>query len=221
VAERDSGAESNGKDTKQRILDAAERLFADQGFAASSLRSVTAEAGVNLAAVNYHFGSKESLLEAVLARRIEPMNRERLELLERLERPTVEGILEAFVGPALRMRADPERGGAAFVRLFGQILGQPNETMRLDFAKRFEEVAFRFVDALAGVLPELPRAEVMWRFLFVVGAMAHTMAMTNEVRRISHGLCDPSNVEATVQRLVPFLAAGMRTPAAVTAEGRR
>src|SRR5437762_13635541 len=73
-------------DTKTRILDAGEHLFMEHGFEATSLRQLTSAAGVNLAAVNYHFGSKEELFQAVLTRRLDPMNQERIQLLDRLER---------------------------------------------------------------------------------------------------------------------------------------
>ena len=87
--------------TKDRILDAAESLFMEHGFEATSLRSITAAAGVNLAAVNYHFGSKEELFQAVLTRRLDPMNQERVDLLDRFER-------DAAPAPR-RLRPDPRR----------------------------------------------------------------------------------------------------------------
>src|SRR5258705_11177243 len=89
-------------DTKHRILDSAERLFAEYGFAGVSLRAIIADAKVNLAAIHYHYHSKEALFDAVILRRLEPINRERLELLDALERtgkPTLEQILEAFFAP--------------------------------------------------------------------------------------------------------------------------
>src|SRR5690349_7711707 len=114
--------DATSADTKTRILDAAEQLFMEHGFEATSLRSLTAAAGVNLAAVNYHFGSKEELFQAVLTRRLDPMNQERIELLERVEREaggkpsTVEKILFAMLIPALRLARDEERGGKNFLR---------------------------------------------------------------------------------------------------------
>ncbi len=123
--------------TKEVILDAAEALFAEEGIEGASLRAITARAGVNLAAVNYHFQSKEGLVRAVFARRIEPLNRERIALLDRLEGaaapPTVEGILGAFVGPVIRrgprrqqsqesqQRAPEEQGLQTFRRLMGRM----------------------------------------------------------------------------------------------------
>src|SRR5437867_8837328 len=116
-------------DTKQRILDSAERLFADRGFAATSLRTIIADARVNLAAIHYHYRSKEALLDAVILRRLGPINRERLELLNACERaavngrPALEAVIEAFIAPAFRVGADPN-GGQIFVRLIGRILSE-------------------------------------------------------------------------------------------------
>src|SRR5258707_11212930 len=112
-------------DTKQRILDSAERLFAQSGFAATSLRSIIADAKVNLAAIHYHYHSKEALLEAVILRRLEPLNRRRLEMLDACERvadgkPSVESILEAFIAPTFRAVNDSE-SGKTFSLLMGRV----------------------------------------------------------------------------------------------------
>ena len=113
--------------TKERILDTAERLFAAQGYAATSLRGIIAEAGVNLAAVHYHFHSKEALLEAVILRRSVPANHERLALLDRFEKeaggnpPPLEKVIEAFVAPTLQMSRDPQSGSMVFMKLLGRL----------------------------------------------------------------------------------------------------
>src|SRR5438876_12457509 len=112
--------------TKERILDTAESLFMEHGYEATSLRAITAAAGVNLAAVNYHFGSKEELFQSVLTRRLHPMNQERVDLLTRLEREAApaplpcDRILSAMFVPALKLARDPERGGKDFLRLLGR-----------------------------------------------------------------------------------------------------
>src|SRR5512135_2832638 len=112
--------------TKERILDTAETLFMEHGFEATSLRAITAAAAVNLAAVNYHFGSKEELFQAVLTRRLDPMNQRRLALLDRFERDTAatplscERIIVALFIPALELARDPELGGKNFLRLLGR-----------------------------------------------------------------------------------------------------
>ena len=198
-------------DTKERILDAAEPLFADHGFAATSMRSITARAEVNLAAVNYHFGSKEALIDAVFTRRLHPLNEERLERLAQVEAessdqaPSLEQIVESFVGPALRLGHDQP----VFMRLLGHALSEPS--VREMFTEQFREVFQRFSVALKRALPSLPPEELVWRFLFMVGAMAYSMAMACDINRMSHGLCKSDDVEATLRRLVPFLAAGMRS----------
>lgn len=202
--------------TKERILDAAEELFADEGFA-TSLRAITASAGVNLAAVNYHFGSKDALIQEVFARRLGPLNDARLEQLDGLESaapdagPPLEGIVEAFVGPAIRMSHHPR--GATFMRLFGHTLSQPDDRIMRLFTGHFEVIIQRFTAALGRALPHLDGTEVFWRLLFMVGAMAHTMALSDKLPMITGGACDASDAEATVRRLVPFLAGGMRADA--------
>ena len=120
------GLGRRGNVTKDRILDAAESLFMEHGFEATSLRAITAAAGANLASVNYHFGSKEVLFQAVLTRRLDPMNQERLDLLTRLEREAepdalpCDRILSAMFTPALKLARDPARGGKNFLRLLGR-----------------------------------------------------------------------------------------------------
>ena len=210
--------------TRDRILDAAEELFAEQGFA-TSLRAITASAGVNLASVNYHFGSKEALIREVFHRRLGPLNAERVGLLDRLEAaageeaPPLETIIEAFVGPPLRMSHDPR--GATFMRLFGHSLGQRDDRILRMFAEEFRTVAERFGAALGRALPHLDRPEVLWRLLFMVGSMAHTMSLSDKLPELTRGVCAPADVEALILRLVPFVAGGMRAAAPVLESGGR
>jgi AcrR family transcriptional regulator len=206
-------------DTKTLILDAAEASFAERGIKGTSLRRIIGSAGVNLAAVHYHFGSREALLKAVLVRRLEPLNRERLKLLDRVEAEAGDGLLplepvvEALVGPPLRLIKDPERGGEVFMRLLGRILPEPDEPLQTLLAEQFDEVIERFFAALRRALPELPVRDLFWRAHFGVGAMAHTMCGCNILKTVSRGLCDPSDTEAVIRQLVLFMAAGMRAPA--------
>ena len=202
--------------TKTRILDAAERLFAELGFADTSLRSITAEAGANLAAVNYYFQSKEALLEAVLARRIGPINRERLSLLDACEAqagdnpPPIEGLIRAFLAPVL---SASHQGLAGFVRLFGRMHAEPGEAVEAVFHGQFAEIKSRFVAAFRRAMPNVPAEEMFWGVHFLIGAMAHTMSGLHHLKFISDGLCDPSDSEAILNRLVAFFAAGFRAPA--------
>ena len=206
------------KDTKAVILNAAEELFARKGPNATSLRQVIAKAKVNLAAIHYHFGSKESLLQAVLSRRLVPLNAERLALLEAAgrgrRRVPLEQVLEALVGPALRLSRDPRKGGAVFMRLLGRCFTEPDDKIQAMLDRQFTEVAEHFTPAFRRALPKLPPVDLFWRLHFLVGAMAHTMADAERLRVFSEGVCDPDDTEGTISRLVRFLAAGMRTKAA-------
>ncbi len=209
--------------TRKAILDAAELLFAERGYEGASLRQITSTAGVNIAAANYHFGSKEELLRATLTRRIGPVNEERLEMLaelgERRSAPKLEGILEALVAPALRLSRDQKRGGRVFMKLLGRIFADPGERLQALFLEQFDQIGGRFMPAFQRALPKLPPVELMWRMHFVIGVMAHTMADTQKLKHISRGACDPDDTEGIVRRMVAFLAAGMRAPVAPEGKG--
>jgi len=207
-------------DTKTRILDAAELLFMEHGFEATSLRAITAAAGVNLAAVNYHFGSKEELFQAVLTRRLDPMNQERVDLLTRLERDsgpaplTCERILSAMFVPALKLARDPQRGGKNFLRLLGRAYADPAPFIRKFLAGQYATMIERFKSAFARALPELPKKELSWRLHFIMGALSYTLAGTDALRLIAELTpAETGNDEALLHRLAPFLLAGLQSPA--------
>ena len=205
----------NRPDTRDRILDVAERMFAQQGFDLTSLRALTAGADVNLAAVHYHFGSKERLFEAVLVRLVEPVNAERLARLDAAGAqgaPALEAIIEAFVAPPLHAVTDARRADVARV-LMGRVMSSPDEQMRSLLLKLFGTVLDRFIPAVAHALPHLSREEVLWRFFFMIGVLVQTMSCGHHLRFVSGGSCDPARVEDAVPRIVQFVAAGMRAPA--------
>lgn len=205
-------ARSSPKDTKERLLDAAEILFADHGFSDASLRGITGEAQVNLAAVNYHFGSKEELFRAVLKRTLEPMNDERLRLLDetlRRDPKDLNGILRAFVGPPLRLQRERGPRGADFLRLLGHAQSDPTTKVRDMVIEQFREVFERFSGALMQALPHLPPDEVIWRMIFFVGSMAHTMALSSDIRRLTQGQLPDDDTEAAVARLIRFIRGGL------------
>jgi AcrR family transcriptional regulator len=206
-------------ETKGRILDVAERLFMEEGFAATSLRMITSQAQVNLAAVNYHFGSKEALVEAVLTRRLAPLNRIRVEELTSLEdagggKPLgVETILRAFVGAAAKLGDKPSAGGAIFLRLLGRAFTEPTEHVRNVLQRQYAEVANRFRLAFAAALPHLPEEELAWRMQFTFGAISYVMAGTDVLQLFATcRLSDMENYDAVMDRLVTFLAAGLKAP---------
>lgn len=203
-------------DTKERILDTAERLFAGQGYAATSLRAIISEAGVNLAAVHYHFHSKEALLEAIVLRRAEPANRERLELLERFEREAgdqplaLEKVIEAFVEPAFRVARDPSRGGPVFRQMIGRLYAEGDMIPRI-LASHFRPLLERFGEALQRALPALPPDELFWRIHFAFGAITQALRGGRDWE-IADSPLRESDAELTINRLVAFVSGGFRAP---------
>ena len=206
-------------DTKERILSAAESLFMERGYAATSLRLITAKAKVNLAAVNYHFGSKDALIREVLERRLGPLNSARIAHLDDLEsgahgRPlTTEQIMEAIVTPALPLSKDPPGESAVFLRLLGRAFSEPAQSMRAILPAQYRQLVLRFKEALVRALPDIPDQELTWRMHFMFGALSHTMADNDALKLIAacelEGVDDP---QAIIRRLVPFLAAGLQAP---------
>ena len=196
--------------TKEKILDAAEELFADHGFASTSLRDITTEADVNLAAVNYHFGSKLDLLRAVFARRIGPVNAERLERLDALEDPDVEAVLRAFIAPLFKRLREPGNGWAKFMQLVGRTHSDTNDEIRACLIEQIRVIAARFAGVLQTALPELPADVFSSRFHFFVGAMAHTLAFCRcQDMPLVSSLPEP---DAILENLVDFAVAGLCAP---------
>ncbi len=203
--------------TKTAILDAAERLFAANGFEATSLRTITAEAAANLGAVNYHFISKDGLILAVLKRMFQPVNERRLRLLDELEAraeagpPTVEEILEALFRPPLELVSQPAQGGWYFPRLLAFCLTEPGAYLKPLVEEEFALKTRRFHTALQRACPGLSKAEVRWRLHFAIGAFIHTAGHPQLLEITSEGLCKVGDPEAVLKRIVRFCAAGFRT----------
>jgi AcrR family transcriptional regulator len=200
-------------ETREKILDSAEKLFAEQGYAASSLRHIIADAGVNLAAIHYHFGSKEELLDEVILRRLRPVNEVRAEMLQRLEaeagdsQVSLEKTLEAFLLPA----ADLAVQHPQWVRLMGRMHA---EGLMPAFAQRHPLPVFtRFLDALKKALPHLSEEEFRWRIVFMFGAMAHSMAWPQRFAESR-----PDDLRRPLASLVSFLSGGFRAPATTPQE---
>ena len=202
-------------DTRDKILDTAERLIAQQGYAATSLRQIIAEAGVNVAAVHYHFGSKEDLLDELVQRKAVKVNGVRLARLDALEHEFRGGkldarpILEAFFEPAVEVAAAHPQ----FFLLMGRVI---SEGMLPDIAeKHFHPTMQRFQKALKQALPDVPPEELAWRLHFMVGAMAHTMASGPKLPRFG---ARETDLKRRMKLLVTFLAAGFRAPASKSEE---
>jgi AcrR family transcriptional regulator len=194
-------------DTKQKILDTAEELFGEYGYAATSLRHIITKAQVNLAAVHYHFGSKQDLLDKVIMRKAGPLNEHRLQLLHKFEAEaspepaSIEKILEAFIAPVFQLEKSPD-----FLKLMGRIhaegLGQGI------IQRNFQPIMDRFLSALRRSLPRMSSKEMVWKASFTLGAMGFALRAQPEFGLDSA----PEPPSIIIKRLVAFSSAGFRAP---------
>ncbi len=203
-------------DTKTRLLDAAEALFADHGIAATSLRDITTQAEANLAAVNYHFGGKDGLLTAVFGRRLRPVNQERLELLDAFESAAgvspvpLDQILYANLAPPFRMLDASGESGQRFMRIVARINADPASSIHQAFLRHFDEIRVRFLEALAKALPELDADEVERRFHYSLAAMFHTFCWGPQIACLCAQPHD--HRERVFTSLIEYGVAGLRAP---------
>jgi len=206
-------------ETRTRLLDAAEELFMRHGFEGTSMRLLTARAGVNLAAVNYHFGSKDALIESVFRRRLDPMNAERIAELERAQkaaggRPLApERIIRAFLRASLALVEDARGGGRNFIRLLGRAYSEPSKPIRALIGQLYAPAMERYKAAFEAAVPALPRDELIWRMHFMFGTLAYTLAATDTVQLIAG--CKPEDrydAKLLEDRLTAFLCAGLLAP---------
>ena len=201
--------------TRQNILDAAERLFSRYGFAATSLRRVTRDAGVNLAAVNYHFGSKEALVRAVFERRLEPLNQRRLASLETAEQrageagPALEEILWSLIEPTLDLAREETARFALLTCSQGQIHNEATAEVAGSMRQRFHHVSHRFRCALAKALPDLEESQLDVRFEFVLNVIAAALGAPRRTSATGKGNNSHPDLDDIATTLVAFLAAGL------------
>lgn len=207
--------------TRDKILNTAEKLFATQGFSATSLRAIIKEAGVNTAAAHYHFGSKEGVIEAVMLRRAEPVNEERLRLLAGLEKahPTgalpLEDVAAAFLGPAIQTVRHPDHKHI-LPKLMARAISEPGDELMAVKRKIFGEIYWRFTAAFRRALPGLSEEDVHWRMHCMMGAMVFTVIVP--MVEPEQDMKPPESADRIVERLVDFVAAGMRAPVPVRME---
>ncbi len=202
------------EETLQSILDAAEMLFAEKGIEGTSVRSVLTTAGANVAAVHYHFGSKDKLVEEVFRRRAERIATERLASLEAaLADPDPEGRLERIIRAFLQSGftgGDTPEGAARFARLRARISTENSDLARRLLAESFDTSSSEFLKAIAATLPQLDEAQIGWRFHAMLGVMVYTMANPGRIQALTKGRCDPSDYLAAVDQLLPVVAALFR-----------
>lgn len=199
--------------TRNRILSAATILFARKGYDATSLRDITTEAKVNLAAVNYHFRSKEDLFCAVIERIIAPTSTRRLALLEELQqahRISLEGVLDAFFRPIVEVGHLPDGTRAPFLPLLGRFFTERPDLIERVFRTHLFPVGQRYLAILNELLPHLDAVELGWRFHFMIGTLTHTLSAEQFLLSLTDGAANPADVDAVVARMVAFSAGGLR-----------
>jgi AcrR family transcriptional regulator len=186
--------------TRERILDTAERLFAEKGLDATSLRDITSEAKANLASVNYYFRSKDDLILAVYSRRIEPINRERMRLLDDLsDQSNVEAVLEAFLLPLVE--------GLPRKQLISRMYVERADLLSVLFDTHFRKPFDVFLAALSERLPEVPRSVLAMRLHFLMGAFVHTITRPQLLEKMRGS---PAHTETLIVQFIAFGAAGLR-----------
>ncbi|MCX2779793.1 TetR family transcriptional regulator [Microbulbifer thermotolerans] len=202
-------------DTVSRILDAAEILFAERGFTETSLRTITSTAGVNLAAVNYHFGSKKELIQAVFERFLTPFTQALAVELDRRvatgEPLTVEDLLSSIyqeaIGSLVKRGRDPQR----FMRLLGLAYTQYQGHLRRFIVSRYGDSYRRFAGLLAQALPGLDPVTFYWRLYFMLGATIFTLSSFDAIEAIlREDFGAESSLQETLERLVPAASAMLK-----------
>lgn len=200
---------------RDRILNAAERLFAKRGFHGVSVREIARAARVDVALVSYHVGKKAQLFEAVLLRRAEVLNEERVQMLENClaqaapDPPSVEAIIDAFTHPLLNRSTKEGQGWKDYFALVAQANNNP-EMGGVLMSRYFDPVVRQFLDALRLALPECDERDLFWSYHFLSGALTLTFAETKRIDNLSDGLVQAADLDAVHERLVPFAAAGFK-----------
>ncbi|MEH6501062.1 MAG: TetR family transcriptional regulator [Pseudoalteromonas distincta] len=204
-------------ETVERILDAAEQLFAEKGFAETSLRLITSKAGVNLAAVNYHFGSKKALIQAVFVRFLNPFVASLEQELDRHQREgglddlSLEQLLEMLVRQALSVKPRSGNDLSTFMRLLGLAFSQSQGHLRKYLSEIYGRVFQRYMQLVLAAAPQLPARELFWRVHFMLGSAAFTMSSLKALRAIAESEFEVhTGIDDVLKLMVPFLAAGMR-----------
>ncbi|NYT70526.1 TetR/AcrR family transcriptional regulator [Pusillimonas noertemannii] len=209
------------QNARSQILDAAEKVFALQGFDGASMREIAKQAGVAQALLHYHFDSKRKLFESMFSRRSEAINRERLTRLDELfnddegAAPTLPELIDALFRPTVSFGHE-QPGGNLFSRVLVSTNNADDQASRDLISSFYDPTAKRFISAIQRVVPSLKEEEAVWGYMFAIGVGMTMMATTGRAGRLSGGQCDDSDVEAMMARIVPFICAGINALAPAT-----
>ncbi len=203
--------------TKNKILDAAEHLFADKGFNGTSLREITSQAEVNLAAVNYHFGSKKELIKAVMSRymnELSPRLESSLQILcDSEQKPTLVEVFSAFIEPLLSLNDYKENGTTHFLQLLGRGYTDSQGFLRWFLTTQYPNVISNFVYAVQKAYPELTPEEMFWRLHFTMGTVVFTMSSSDALIDIAESDFDKkTDISGVIRQVIPYVAAGVAAP---------
>jgi len=210
---RPNHKEGTAQAMRERILDAAEELFAQHGFDGVTVRQVTRKAAVDVALAHYYFGTKRGLFDSVFLRRAAILNEARLKAIDDYQiepgpgGATIEGFVGAFLDPVIERWSAGGRGWKNYLAIVAQVNNTPKwggETM----ARYFDPVIHRLIDALRGIMPGAHDIDLYWSYQFLSGALTLTFAETGRIDLLSSGLCHSSDHHAVKDRLAPFIAAG-------------
>ena len=204
-------------DTKTKILNAAEQLFAEKGFTTTSLREITSDAEVNLAAVNYHFGSKKELIKALMKRYLDILSPELVSSLKNVNQqqqtPTLEEVFAAFIKPLLNLNDFRENGTSIFLQLLGRSYIDSQGFLRWFITTNYPEILDNFVAAVERAYPSLTKEEIFWRLHFTMGTAVFTMSSTGALIDIAENdFGETVDVAGVIQRIIPYVAAGVGAP---------
>lgn len=207
---------NHGDDTRARIIDAAEAMFADHGYDGTSLRGIMAKADVSISLINYHFGNKEGLLRAIFECKAAPLNRQRLALIEEAVAahpvPRLEDLLRAYFLPSFKDGLPRKNRRNNFMRLVGRIGSDQNQTVSAMMTEYFDDFQRRFITALSKTLPNMSEEELYWRLHCLLCIITHTLNNPDRIYLLSDGRCDLRKVDDAFEHLLTFLVGGMTAP---------
>ncbi len=219
-----AGGARRGDATRQVILDAAEQCLAAGDFDGVSLRTIGEAAGVDIALVNYHFGSKESLVEEVTGRRAREVHDARVLALEEARHaagtapPDVEAVVTAFLQPWLKRISSGDAGWQNYNRLLCRLTMMPKYLPLV--SELLDPTALHFINALRAALPEASPESIYWGYMFLLGAVVQIMAGTGRLEQLSRGLCTTDDINSAMREIVPFVCHGLRALERTATEAR-
>lgn len=200
--------------TKERILNSTEKLIAAHGFSELSIRKISQQAHTNLAAINYHFGNKQQLIDQVLERRLNNLFDIRKNMLDELNQGepdkvcNLEQILHAFIAPALFMINDEHQGGRIFMQVLARAYAEQSEALHDLMKDRYTPIIKEFAEAIGLACPELPRETIFWRFHFIIGALTYTMGHFGATS-VARQMPEEEYFEKSVAELIEFAKASL------------